>query len=196
MQRHRWREAHCDQRIRSRAYIDQHEEGAVEKPHAEGHYHPEEYQAKAHETEWGIAQDNPKLWGTFVWAMFDFASDKRDEGEQPGINDKGLVTHDRKTRKDAFYFYQANWADKPMVHIAAGRTTERKQSTTEVKVYSNCREVTLKVNGKSLPAVSPNKTNIFRWPSVTLQPGKNSIEATARTGSDAVHDTCSWNLLP
>ncbi|MBA3960407.1 MAG: glycoside hydrolase family 2 protein [Chthoniobacterales bacterium] len=176
------------------ANIQQHVEGPVTKPDAPGQFHPEEYQAVAHETFWNIAQDNPKLWGTFVWAMFDFASDHRDEGKQPGINDKGLVTHDRRLRKDAFYFYQANWTDKPMVHIAARRLIERKRPTTEVKVYSNCEKVELRVNGKAMPAVTPDSTHIYKWEDITLQPGPNTIEATASNAGQNMSDKCNWNL--
>ena len=78
------------------ASILHHQEGPLEAPkNTNTHFHPEEWQAIVHERAWAWAQDNPHLWGTFVWAMFDFASDKRDEGDTPGRNDKGLVTRDR-----------------------------------------------------------------------------------------------------
>ena len=78
--------------------------------------------------------------------MFDFASDRRTEGDTPGRNDKGLVTYDRKTRKDAFYWYKANWrdwseADGKVVYITSRRFTNRTSATTEIKVYSNASSV-------------------------------------------------------
>ena len=95
----------------------QHEEGPLTQPKPGGPYHPEEWQTHVHEADWSVMKDNPLLWGSFVWVMFDFQVAKRNEGGQPHINDKGLVTQDRKTKKDSYYFYQANWTDKPMVHI-------------------------------------------------------------------------------
>jgi beta-galactosidase len=176
------------------ANTEQHEEGEVQKPKPEGKWHPEEYQALTHETEWAIAKNNPHLWGTFVWAMFDFASSKRDEGSQPGINDKGLVTHDRKIRKDAFHFYQANWTDKPMVYIAARRMTPRKQATTEIKAYSNCAKVELRVNGESRGSATPDDVHIARWKEVALKPGRNVIEVMADSAGTKIRDTCEWVL--
>ncbi len=73
--------------------------------------------------------------------MFDFASAHRREGDTPGRNDKGLVTYDRKVRKDAFYFYKANWSDEPVVYITDRRFTERTEAATDVKIYSNCDRV-------------------------------------------------------
>lgn len=84
-------------------------------------WHPEEWQASVHEAAWRAMKERSWLWGTFVWNGFDFGVDSRDEGDQPGRNDKGLVTYDRKTKKDTYYFYQANWTSQPMVYIASRR---------------------------------------------------------------------------
>ena len=84
-----------------------HHETRAKKPKANGKWHPEEYQAMHHEIQFEIMKKHPAVWGTYIWNMFDFASVWRDEGDRPGINDKGLVTRDRKTRKDAFFFYKA-----------------------------------------------------------------------------------------
>ena len=78
-----------------------------------GSFHPEEWQSLFHETYWKAMKTRKYLWGKFVWNMFDFASDGRNEGDTPGRNDKGLVTYDRATRKDAFYWYKANWSSQP-----------------------------------------------------------------------------------
>ena len=179
------------------ANIHQHDETAesqMAQPVPTGQYHPEEWQAYLHETAWSQFKANPHLWGTFVWAMFDFASESRNEGEQPGINDKGLVTHDRSVKKDSFFFYQANWSDKPMVYIASRRMTPRKVAATAVKIYSNCSQVDLKVNGEAQPAVTANDIHIFLWPNVTLKPGKNEIEVTGHSGDQQVTDNCEWEL--
>ena len=105
----------------------QHQEGALTQQRATG-LHSEEWQTHVHELVWAAIRDNPQLWGSFVWCMFDFPSARRHEGGFVGINDKGLVTEDRKTKKDAYFFYQANWTGKPMVHIASSRMTPRRAS--------------------------------------------------------------------
>ena len=179
------------------ANIHQHDEADESKmvqPVPTGQDHPEEWQAYLHETAWSQMKDNPHIWGTFIWAMFDFASQSRNEGSQGGINDKGLITHDRSVKKDSYFFYQANWSDKPMVYIASRRMTPRKEAVTTVKVYSNCSQVDLKVNGKEQTAVTGNGIHIFFWPNITLQPGKNTIEVTTQSGDQQLTDSCEWEL--
>lgn len=174
--------------------ISHHTEGDPVKPDHKGAFHPEEWQSFVHEGDWAAMKDNPKLWGTFVWNMFDFACQGRHEGNTPALNDKGLVTHDRQFRKDAFYFYKANWTTEPMVHIASARMTPRMQAVTEVKVYSNCDTVELKVNGKLLGTAHPDSIHICRFPGITLNPGSNQIEAAGLAGTRKVSDSCSWVL--
>ena len=88
----------------------------------------------------------------YVWNMFDFGSHFRKEGDHFGINDKGLVTYDRKTKKDAFFFYKANWSDEPVLHITSSRYIFRDEAETRVKVYTNLEKVSLKVNGNAFKA--------------------------------------------
>ena len=174
----------------------QHMEGAVAdlKIQAGGPFHPEEYQTYVHQRDWEQMVDNPHLWGTFIWAMFDFAVDGRNEGETPGLNDKGLVSHDRSVKKDIYFFYKSNWNPEPMTYIAARRMTPRKVASTQVKVFSNCESVELKVNGVSLGVAKPDKVHVFRWENVKLQAGQNHIEAIGKTGAKAVSDECDWTL--
>jgi len=174
----------------------QHQEGPPQKVDNKGPFHPEEYQGYVHEVDWAQIQNNPNVWGSFIWAMFDFSSAKRNEGGAVGVNDKGLVTQDRKIKKDAFYFYKANWTSAPMVYIASRRMTPRKVATTEVKVYSNCAEVALTVNGRSLGAVKPDGERICRWENVTLAPGENRVDAVGTGAGERVADSCGWTLAP
>ena len=178
--------------------IAHHIEGAPVKPNPAhgGPFHPEEWQAFVHEQDWSQMKDNPNLWGSFLWNMFDFACATRHEGSTPSVNDKGLVTHDRMFRKDAFYFYKANWNPEPMVYIASRRSVNRTQPVTEVKVYSNAPEVELIVNGQSCGVQKPDGVRITRWPSITLQVGENTIEAVAKTKGGSVTDSCKWILQP
>ena len=103
------------------------------------------------------------------------------------------MTADRQTRKDAFYWYQANWAAKPMVHIVDERFTERTAPQTEIKIFSNADEVEATFNGVSLGKKTSTDRR-FVWPEVTLKPGVNRIETSAwRAGKPVATDSCSWN---
>jgi beta-galactosidase len=176
------------------ASIHQHAENPP-PPEPRGPYHPEEYQSELHEAYWAALKGRPYVWGKFIWCLFDFASDGRNEGDHPGRNDKGLVTYDRKTRKDAFFFYKASWSADHVVHLTSSRFSVRTDPLTEVKVYSNAREVALEVNGVPKGSVSdPTGSHIFRWPGVTLSPGENTVSATAHFGPETVSDSCAWTL--
>ncbi|MEE4545869.1 glycoside hydrolase family 2 TIM barrel-domain containing protein [Streptomyces sp. V4-01] len=156
-------------------------------------FHPEEYQSLLHEASWKQLAARPFVWGTFVWNMFDFASDGRDEGGQPGLNDKGLVTRDRATRKDAFYWYKANWSPVPTLYLTSRRWTQRTDAATEVKVYSNAATVTASLNGASLGSRS-SSDHIFTWTGVTLRQGTNTLTVTASIAGATHTDTVTWNL--
>ena len=123
--------------------------------------HTEEYQAIYHEYMLECFARHKWLWSTHVWNMYDFAADARDQGGEPGMNHKGLVTFDRKTRKDSFYIYKAWWSDEPFVHICSKRFVDRTQNEIEVKVYSNQKQVTLYANGEKL--AEQEGEHIFRF---------------------------------
>lgn len=110
--------------------------------------HTEEYQAKYHEYMLECFERHPFLWSTYVWNMFDFAADARNQGGEPGMNHKGLVTFDRKIKKDSFYIYKAWWSDEPFVHLCGKRYEYRAENITNITVYSNQKEVSLYNNGK------------------------------------------------
>ena len=126
--------------------------------------HSEEYQAKYHEYLLRFIEKRPFMWATYVWNMFDFAADARNQGGEPGMNHKGLVTFDRATKKDSFYLYKAYWTDKPFVHICGKRYTDRTERITAVKVYSNCDTVTLYADGKEIATKKGNKVFSFQVP--------------------------------
>lgn len=144
----------------------------------------EEYQAYYHENMLKIFEERPFLWSTHVWNMFDFASDMRDEGGVKGRNNKGLVTFDRKTKKDSFYIYKAYWTDAPFVHICSRRYADRPEESISVKVYSNCPRVTLYVNGAEFSALTGDKVFIFE--NVPLHMGENTLKAVSDAVSDAI----------
>lgn len=174
--------------------IAHHTEGAPVRPEPRGPFHPEEYQSYVHEGDWAAMKDDPLIWGTFIWNMFDFACRGRKEGNVPSLNDKGLITHDRKIKKDAFYFYKANWNPEPMVYLTSRRATARKEPITEIKAYSNCPEVELLVNGTSVGKAKPDSLKICRWNQVHLKPGPNSIRVVAPSEKITLEDSCVWRL--
>ncbi len=124
----------------------------------------ESYQCVYHEHILECIEARPYLWATHVWNLFDFAADGRDEGGKHGVNQKGLVTMDRKLKKDAFYLYKAAWSKEPFVHICGSRYVNRAEDVTEVKVYSNQSEVTLYVDGKPLETRSGKRIFPFQVP--------------------------------
>lgn len=150
-----------------------------DKPQA-GDY-TEDYQAILHEEAEATFHTRPYVWSHYVWNMFDFASDRRDEGGAPGLNQKGLVTHDRKVKKDAFYLYKAYWSDEPFVHICGHSYTHRTAKARTIKVYSNQPDVTLSLNGEQICSLCGDK--IFQF-EITLELGETKITASAGTVSD------------
>lgn len=126
--------------------------------------HTEEYQAKYHEYMLRCFKRHPWMWATHVWNMFDFAADARDQGGEPGMNHKGLVTFDRQTKKDSFYLYKAWWSDEAFVHICSKRFVERTGSTATVKVYSNQSTVALYVNGNKVGEQTGEHVFTFKVP--------------------------------
>lgn len=136
----------------------------------------EEYQAYYHEKMLETIMSRPYLWATHVWNMFDFASDMRNEGGVKGMNNKGLVTFDRQIKKDSFYIYKAWLSDEKFVHICGRRYYLRASKNIRIKVYSNCSEVELFVNGKSVGKKSGDK--VFEF-DAKLRFGKNKIKAVS-----------------
>ena len=143
----------------------------------------ESYQAVYHEHILQMIEKRPWLWATHVWNLFDFAADGRDEGGKHGENQKGLVTIDRKTKKDAFYLYKAAWNKKePFVHLCGKRYVDRTEDVTEVKVYSNQPKITLVVDGKEFETQT-GKT-IFKF-NVPIS-GEHKIIAIAESCTDSI----------
>lgn len=143
----------------------------------------ESYQAVYHEHILQMIEKRPWLWATHVWNLFDFAADGRDEGGKHGENQKGLVTIDRKTKKDAFYLYKAAWNKKePFVHLCGKRYVDRTEAVTEVKVYSNQSKITLVVDGKEFETQT-GKT-IFKF-NVPIS-GEHKITAIADSCTDSI----------
>lgn len=165
-------------------------------PKGEVTYQPEEYAAYIHEENWRVISNTPFLWGSFVWNMFDFGSAHRNEGDVLGVDTKGLVAFDHRTRKDPFYFCKANWSDEPVTYIVGWRYTDRAYPVVDVKVYSNADAVQLSVNGTPVGSMTApqcvQRTCVFRQ--VRLNPGSNTLVATGNHAGTPVSDSGLWSL--
>jgi beta-galactosidase len=163
----------------------------LEKP--VGNYFPEMEQSNYHELTWKIFKDRPYLWGTFVWTMFDMSVNVWNRGGVPHMNQKGLVTFDRAVKKDAFYFYKANWSKEPALRIAERRNNERKTNLISVKVYTNQEEVVLYVNNKKIAnqkLISDIK--VLKFDNIKLADGENTITVVSK--NKKLKDEVKWTF--
>lgn len=141
----------------------------------------EEYQNIYHEFMLECFKRHPYMWGTYVWNMFDFAADARNQGGEPGMNHKGLVTFDRKLKKDCFYLYKAYWTDAPFVYLAGRRYEYRTEAVTEITVYSTMKEVSLYNNGKLVETKKGEQVFKFK---LTME-AENRLEVKAGDCTDS-----------
>ena len=157
-----------------------HQQDSLVKTVPTSWWHPENWQTYYHIENWKTISSRPYVWGSFVWNMFDFGAAHRTEGDRPGINDKGLVTFDRKVRKDAFYFYKANWnREEPMLYLTGKRNTVRTQRLQTIIAFTNQAGAELFVNGKSYGKTTPDSYAILEWKNVELEPGENEIKVVS-----------------
>lgn len=157
-----------------------HQQDSLVKTVPTSWWHPENWQTYYHIENWKTISSRPYVWGSFVWNMFDFGAAHRTEGDRPGINDKGLVTFDRKVRKDAFYFYKANWnREEPMLYLTGKRNTVRTQRLQTITAFTNQAGAELFVNGKSYGKTTPDSYAILEWKNVELEPGENEIKVVS-----------------
>lgn len=160
----------CLSEYGAEAVIGYYSDNPVQGDYSEG------YQSRFHEHYLNTICNTEWLWGSYVWNMFDFGSSMRNEGGVRGRNNKGLITFDRKTKKDAFYMYKAFWSDEKFVHIEGGRYTMRTIGEHSFRVISNCDEVTLKCEKykKTLKG-----THVFTFEGVEIKEGENKVTVTA-----------------
>ena len=154
----------------------------------------EEYHSLYHEIVWKIFEERPYLWSTYVWNMFDFGANIRDEGGVKGRNNKGLITYDRKIKKDAFYMYKAHWSDEKFVHITSKRFVDRVDDEIIVKVYSNCNKVTLYANGYEIDTKASN-SKVFIFENIALHDGINEIKVISDDNGVILEDKAIFNKV-
>ncbi|MDV7185881.1 glycoside hydrolase family 2 TIM barrel-domain containing protein [Lutibacter sp. TH_r2] len=173
------------------ANIAHQDRSKLEKP--KGNIFPEQIQTEYHETTWKILKERPFVWGTFIWNMFDFSVASWNRGGVRNLNHKGLVTFDREIKKDAFYFYKANWSKEPVLYIAERRNNKRTEDVVNVKVFTNLKGITLKVNGKKIASkklTSDYKTIVFN--NVKLLKGKNTLTVLSNKKHNSLLDEVIW----
>jgi beta-galactosidase len=166
-------------------HVDQFVPEADPRPSSRGPWHPAEKQTAIHINTLKMITERDYLWGSFVWNMFDFGSAVQNAGGLPHLNDKGLVTYDRKFRKDAFYLYKANWnKNEKTAHLCSKNYTERKENVTDIIAFTTAPSAKLIINGKQVGKMETDKfaTLIFR--NIKLSPGKNHVEIITSDGND------------
>lgn len=159
---------------RAGASVEQYSE-KLQKPNPYGWRHPENWQSRFHEIYLKTLAPDSRMWGVFAGDMFDHASARYLSGDMPGVNDCGMMTYDRNTRKDAFWFYKANWnTSEQFVYIAGKRHSQRRERVQNVTVYSNLPSVELFLNGVSKGVVK-GRSGVFVWNNVELKDGTNDV---------------------
>ena len=156
--------------------------------------HYEENQARVHEENWRDMQPRDYAWCKFIWQYADNPSSIRDEGDMKGMNDKGIVSYDRTVRKDAYYFYKANWSSEPVLYIAARRYSQRTEAKTDIKVYTNQQQATLYLNGKRIGKAKRDEIGRVVFKDVTLREGENTIRVTSGKLTDECRCTLNSNI--
>lgn len=152
-----------------------HQQDSLKQTIPNSWWHPENWQLYYHIENWKIISSKKYVWGSFIWNMFDFGVASRREGDRPGINDKGLVTFDRKVKKDAYFFYKANWnKEEPVLYISSKRCIDRYNKEQELIIFSNIGRFELFVNGISYGIYIPDSFSMVKE-NIKLKEGKNSI---------------------
>lgn len=157
-------------------------------------FYPETFQTKTHEYQWSVIARHPYIIASYLWNMFDFAVPTSNRGSVPARNMKGLMTFDRKTRKDSYYWYKANWSRDPVLYLTQRRNTLRERKETSVTVYSNLGTPRVWLNGRELTGVRRGYTDVhYVFDHVTLSDGKNVLRAVATRQGKEYTDEIEWS---
>lgn len=157
-------------------------------------FYPETFQTKTHEYQWGVISQHPYILASYLWNMFDFAVPQWKRGGVDARNMKGLITFDRKIRKDAFYWYKANWSKEPVLYLMQRRNTERERRETSVTVYSNLGTPRVFLNGRELDGVRKGYTDVhYIFDQVTLAEERNVLRAVIVSDGKEYTDEIVWN---
>ncbi|MDR2129696.1 MAG: beta-galactosidase [Odoribacteraceae bacterium] len=159
-------------------------------------FYPETFQTATHEYQWSIIAQHPYIIASYLWNTFDFAVPAWARGGVEARNMKGLVTFDRKIKKDSFYWYKANWSAAPVLYITQRRLKEREKRVTTITIYSNVGVPEVTLNGRALEGIRQGYTPVhYILDNVTLDEGKNVITARVARGEERHGDQVEWNFL-
>lgn len=179
------------------ANIDQQEEVVGEFGRWFSQFYPETFATKFHEIQWGVIKKHPYLLASYVWNTFDFATPVTTQGGVEARNMKGLVTFDRKVKKDPFYWYKANWSKEPVLYLTQRRATERVNDITSVTVYSNIGIPRLYVNGTEIKEYRMGTTSVhYIFDDISLKNGTNDILVKVSRDGKEYKDNIIWNYSP
>lgn len=156
-------------------------------------FYPETFQTKTHEYQWSVIANHPYIIASYLWNTFDFAVPMWKRGGVPARNLKGLVTFDRKIKKDSYFWYKANWSKEPVLYLTQRRNVNREKKETAVAVYSNIGTPKVYLNGKELTGIRKGYTDVhYVFDKVILEPGKNILKATVFSGGKEYTDEIEW----
>ncbi|MGN0230481.1 MAG: glycoside hydrolase family 2 protein [Muribaculaceae bacterium] len=156
-------------------------------------FYPETFQTKTHEYQWATIANHTYIIASYLWNTFDFAAPMANRGDVPGRNMKGLITFDRKIKKDSFYWYKANWSTEPVVYLTQRRNADREHRNTSVTIYSNVGQPRVTLNGKPLTGIRKGYTDVhYIITDVTLADGENVIKATVTHQGKTFTDEIVW----
>ncbi|MDR1370870.1 MAG: beta-galactosidase [Dysgonamonadaceae bacterium] len=176
------------------ANVDQQEEVVGEFGRYFSQFYPETFSTKFHEIQWGVISKHPYLIASYIWNTFDFATPATTQGGVEARNMKGLVTFDRKIKKDPFYWYKANWSKEPVLYITQRRAAERENQLTPVTVYSNMGVPRLFVNGVEMTDYEMGTTKVhYVFKNISLKDGENTIQAKVANDGKQLEDQIIWN---
>lgn len=179
------------------ANVDQQEEVVGEFGRYFSQFYPETFSTKFHEIQWGFISKHPYLLASYVWNTFDFATPVNTQGGVEARNMKGLVTFDRKIKKDSFYWYKANWSKEPVLYLTQRRAIERENEVTPVTIYSNIGIPRLFVNGLEINDFKKGTTPVhYIFNNIKLNTGENVIETKAVKDGKEYSDKIVWNYSP
>ena len=157
-------------------------------------FYPETFQTKVHEYQWSVIAEHPYIIASYLWNMFDFAVPMWERGGVPARNLKGMVTFDRKIKKDSYYWYKANWSKEPVLYLTQRRNVDRERKETSVTVYSNIGTPVVYLNGKPLEGIRKGYTEVhYVFGKVTLAQGKNILKAVVSYQGKEYVDEIEWN---
>ena len=157
-------------------------------------FYPETFQTKTHETHWPIISSHPQIVASYLWNMFDFAVPTSKRGSVEARNMKGMMTFDRKVKKDSYFWYKANWSKDPVLYITQRRNNNRERKETSVTVYSNIGVPKLFLNGRDMGMPRKGTTDVhYIFDNITLKDGGNTLVSVVEYNGIQYSDTIIWN---